>query len=96
MSPIEKRVFILIQWVIIFIYNNQIIISRKNSKYSVFIDMIKNFFLLKNAAMGRMFHTESVSNAKVCVRTAHLVIYLQVDVMTGVVITGLESSVKVF
>lgn len=97
MSPIEKRVFILIQWVIIFIYNNQIIISRKNSKYSVFIDMIKNiFFLLKNAAMGRMFHTESVSNAKVCVRTAHLVIYLQVDVMTGVVITGLESFVKVF
>lgn len=46
--------------------------------------------------MGRMFHTESVSNAKVCVRTAHLVIYLQVDVMTGVVITGLESFVKVF
>lgn len=47
-----------------------------------------------NASMGRMFHTESVSNAKVYVRTTHLVIYLQVDVMTDAVITGLESFVK--
>lgn len=45
--------------------------------------------------MGRMFHTENVSNVKVCVRTKHLVIYLQVDVMTVAVITGLESFVKV-
>lgn len=47
-----------------------------------------------NASMGRMFHTENVSNVKVCVRTKHLVIYLQVDVMTDAVITGLESFVK--
>lgn len=47
-----------------------------------------------NASMGRMFHTENVSNVKVCVRTKHLVIYLQVDVMTVAVITGLESFVK--
>lgn len=46
--------------------------------------------------MGRMFHMESVSNAKVCVQTTHLVIYLQVDVMMGAVITGLDSFVKVF
>lgn len=45
--------------------------------------------------MGRMFHTENVSNVKVCVRTKHLVIYLQVDVMTVAVITGLESFAKV-
>lgn len=56
---------------------------------------LKSFFS-KNASMGRMFHTESVSNAKVCVRTTHLVIYLQVDVMTDAVIIGLESFVKVF
>lgn len=47
-----------------------------------------------NASIGRMFHTENVSNVKVCVRTKHLVIYLQVDVMTVAVITGLESFVK--
>lgn len=47
-----------------------------------------------NASMGRMFHTENVSNVKVCVRTKHLVIYLQVDVMTDAVIIGLESFVK--
>lgn len=47
-----------------------------------------------NVSMGRMFHTENVSNVKVCVRTKHLVIYLQVDVMTVAVITGLESFVK--
>lgn len=47
-----------------------------------------------NVSMGRMFHTENVSNVKVCVRTKHRVIYLQVDVMTVAVITGLESFVK--
>lgn len=49
---------------------------------------------INNVSMGRMFHTENVSNVKVCVRTKHRVIYLQVDVMTVAVITGLESFVK--
>lgn len=73
-----------------------IISKNKKIEYSLFIDKIEIFFFSKNASMGRMFHTESVSNAKVCVRTTHLVIYLQVDVMTDAVIIGLESFVKVF
>lgn len=54
-----------------------------------------NFLLLKNVKMERMFYKESVLNVKVYVRIMHLVTSQPENVITDVVITGLENFVKV-
>lgn len=54
-----------------------------------------NFLLLKNVKMERMFYKESVLNVKVYVWIMHLVTSQPENVITDVVITGLENFVKV-
>lgn len=45
--------------------------------------------------MERIYQTENVSNARVNVRTANLATSEPENVIMGVIITGLESFVKV-